>query len=95
MWSANKIFSILVLIITLVFISKIILEIISCMWIIKEISSLGGDYNIDDYRNIVNKLASVCKLSLAYSVVMLIYYIYKFKKQYCLKSHSMSGFFVS
>ena len=62
MWSANKIFSILVLIITLVFISKIILEIISCMWIIKEISSLGGDYNIDDYRNIVNKLASVCKL---------------------------------
>ena len=52
MWSANKIFSILVLIITLVFISKIILEIISCMWIIKEISSLGGDYNIDDYRNI-------------------------------------------
>jgi hypothetical protein len=80
MWSANKIFSILVLIITLVFISKIILEIISCMWIIKEISSLGGDYNIDDYRNIVNKLASVCKLSLAYSVVMLIYSIYKFKK---------------
>ncbi len=80
MWSANKIFSILVLIITLMFIGKIILEIISCMWIIKEIMSLGGNYNIDDYRNIVNKLASICKLSLAYSVFMLIYSIYKFRK---------------
>ena len=80
MWSANKIFSILVLIITLMFIGKIILEIISCMWIIKEIMSLGGNYNIDDYRNIVNKLAIICKLSLAYSVFMLIYSIYKFRK---------------
>jgi len=80
MRSANKFFSISVLIITLLFIGKIILEIISCMWIIKEIMSLGGNYNIDDYRNIVNKLVSICTLSLAYSVVMLLYSIYKFKK---------------
>lgn len=79
MWKTKRIFSILAIVFTLLFIGKVILEMISCMWIVKEIMSLGGIYSTDDYRIIVNELGYMCKISLIYAVFMLIYSICKFK----------------
>jgi len=67
------------LLITVLFICKLILEIISCMWLIKETISLGGDYNIDDYRNVLNRLANICKLAFFYSIFMLFFSFFVLK----------------
>ncbi len=84
----KKAIHIIIIFISLIFVFKIGVEILNCTWLIKNLK--GGDPTFSDAafrealrtnESLIYKVAEICKYSIAYAIVVIIYTVYLVRKK--------------